>query len=119
MCGRMYARYRLSDAYCDTERFSEVQRDSCSAQQVSRSSRDLRFRVLRLPAAKPRLSHRAIADALGVSAGGVDYCVSAQIKVAAIKIKSLCESTNKTLYTYFFGAQGPFGKVHFDERFSC
>ncbi|NOX41719.1 MAG: winged helix-turn-helix transcriptional regulator [Alphaproteobacteria bacterium] len=46
---------------------------------------DVRFRFLRLLEENPTASQREIAKALGISLGGVNYCLSA-IQIAAIVI---------------------------------
>lgn len=72
----------------------------------SKYAQDLRFRVLRLLESNPKLSQRDIAEALGVSAGGVNYCVNALIKVGAIKVKNFRDSKNKLRYAYFLTPKG-------------
>ena len=73
---------------------------------MSNSAQDLRFRVLRLLESNPKLSHRDIAEALGVSAGGVNYCVNALIKIGAIKVQNFRDSKNKLRYAYLLTPKG-------------
>ena len=100
------AEYKRSDAHNEAGRLFEAQCGSRVASRSSKPSQDLRFRVLRLLEANPRLSHRDIADALGVSAGGVNYCVNALIEVGAIKVKNFRDSKNKLRYAYFLTPKG-------------
>ena len=100
------AGYKPSDAHNDTGRSLEAQCGSRAASRSSKSSKDLRFRVLRLLEANPKSSHRDIANALGVSAGGVNYCVNALIEVGAIKVKNFRDSKNKLRYAYFLTPKG-------------
>jgi EPS-associated MarR family transcriptional regulator len=100
------AGYKRSDAHDQAGRLFEAQCGSRGVPRSSKSSQDLRFRVLRLLEANPRLSHRNIADALGVSAGGVNYCVNALIEVGAIKVKNFRDSKNKLRYAYFLTPKG-------------
>lgn len=100
------AGYKPSDAHNETGRSLEAQCGSRVASRSSNASQDLRFRVLRLLEANPRSSHRDIADALGVSAGGVNYCVNALIEVGAIKVKNFRDSRNKLRYAYFLTPKG-------------
>jgi EPS-associated MarR family transcriptional regulator len=100
------AGYKRSDAHNEAGRLFEAQCGSRAASRSSKPSQDLRFRVLRLLEANPRLSHRDIADALGVSAGGVNYCVNALIEVGAIKVKNFRDSGNKLRYAYFLTPKG-------------
>ena len=95
-CGAGYNNGQSSDARCGSR----------GAQLSSKSARDLRFRVLRLLESNPKLSHRDIAKALGASAGRVNYCVNALIKVGAIKVKNFRDSKNKLRYAYFLTPKG-------------
>jgi DNA-binding Lrp family transcriptional regulator len=46
--------------------------------QRSKVQEDLRFRVLRLLQENPEMSQRDIAAAVGISVGGVHYCLPAR-----------------------------------------
>lgn len=100
------AGFKSSDAHNETGRSLDARCGSRVAPRLSKSSKDLRFRVLRLLEANPRSSHRDIADALGVSAGGVNYCVNALIEVGAIKVKNFRDNKNKLRYAYFLTPKG-------------
>ena len=95
-CGADYNPGQSSDARCGSR----------GGRLSSKSAQDLRFRVLRLLERNPKLSHRDIAEALGVSAGGVNYCVNALIKVGAIKVQNFRDSKNKLRYAYFLTPKG-------------
>jgi EPS-associated MarR family transcriptional regulator len=94
--GKKYNLRQSSDARCGSRR----------ARFSSKSAQDLRFRVLRLLESNPKLSHRDIAEMLGVSAGGVNYCVNALIKVGAVKVQNFRDSKNKLRYAYFLTPRG-------------
>lgn len=100
------AGYNSRVADYNIEQSIDARCGSRGARLSSKSSQDLRFRVLRLLESNPKLSHRDIAEALGVSAGGANYCVNALIKVGAIKVKNFRDSKNKLRYAYFLTPKG-------------
>ena len=100
------ARYESCSADYNTEQSSDARCGSRGARLSSKSAQDLRFRVLRLLERNPTLSHRDIAEALGVSAGGANYCVNALIKSGAVKAKNFRDSKNKLRYAYFLTPKG-------------
>ncbi|MGD9170302.1 MAG: winged helix-turn-helix transcriptional regulator, partial [Candidatus Thiodiazotropha sp.] len=59
---------------------------------TANSKNDTRFRVLRLLENKPNLTQRDIADELGISLGGVNYCLRALTDKGMIKIKNFRNS---------------------------
>lgn len=63
-------------------------------------SNELQFRVLRLLEANPHLSQRELSKSLGVSLGGVNYCLNALISKGSIKIKNFKNNQNKWVYAY-------------------
>ena len=83
----------------------------------SDSKEDMRFRVLRLLEDNPELSQRQIADALGVSLGGVNYCIRALTDRGMVKVKNFKNSTNKTAYSYFLTPKGLSEKAALTTRF--
>ena len=56
---------------------------------------DVDFRVMRLLQANPQMSQRELARALGISLGGVNYCLKALITKGWIKIQNFSHSSNK------------------------
>lgn len=76
-----------------------------TAKQDTRKE-DLKFRVLRLLQNNPNMSHKEIAEALGVSAGGVNYCINALIEKGSIKVQNFRASNNKLRYAYFLTPKG-------------
>ena len=79
---------------------------SRGARLSSKSAQDLQFRVLRLLERNPKLSQRDIAQALGASTGGINYCVNALINVGAVKVENFRDSKNKLRYAYFLTPKG-------------
>lgn len=74
------------------------------------SKDDTKFRVLRLLEESPDLTQREIADKLGVSLGGVNYCLRALIDKGFVKIQNFKGSENKLGYAYFLTPQGIYEK---------
>ena len=74
------------------------------------SKEDTKFRVLRLLEESPDLTQREIADKLGISLGGVNYCLRALIDRGFVKIQNFQGSENKLGYAYFLTPQGLYEK---------
>jgi EPS-associated MarR family transcriptional regulator len=69
-------------------------------------SSELQFRVLRLLELNPNLSQRELSKTLGVSLGGVNYCLNALISKGSIKIQNFKNNQNKWVYAYLLTPQG-------------
>ena len=69
-------------------------------------SSELQFRVLRLLETNPYLSQRELSKSLGVSLGGVNYCLNALISKGSIKIQNFKNNQNKLGYAYLLTPQG-------------
>ncbi len=69
-------------------------------------STELQFRVLRLLETNPHLSQRELSKSLGVSLGGVNYCLNALIAKGAVKIENFKNNQNKWVYAYLLTPQG-------------
>jgi EPS-associated MarR family transcriptional regulator len=74
-------------------------------------SNELQFRVLRLLEANPYLSQRELSKTLGVSLGGVNYCLNALISKGSIKIQNFKNNQNKLAYIYLLTPQGVMEKT--------
>jgi len=80
-------------------------------------SEDTRFRVLRLIEENPYASQREIASALGLSLGGVNYCLKALIGKGLLKIENFRKSGNELGYLYLLTPEGVAEKTHLTEAF--
>ncbi len=69
-------------------------------------SSELQFRVLRLLESNPHLTQRELSKALGVSLGGVNYCLNALVAKGLVKIQNFKNNKNKWVYAYFLTPQG-------------
>jgi EPS-associated MarR family transcriptional regulator len=67
---------------------------------------ELQFRVLRLLESNPHLSQRELSKSLGVSLGGMNYCLNALVAKGFIKIQNFRNSNNKWVYAYLLTPQG-------------
>lgn len=67
---------------------------------------ELQFRVLRLLESNPHLSQREISKSLGVSLGGINYCLNALVAKGSIKIQNFRNNQNKWVYAYLLTPQG-------------
>ena len=77
-----------------------------SEKTVPNQREDLRYRVLRLLDANPRMSHREIAKAIGGSTGAVNYCINALIEKGMVKVSNFRSSDNKLRYAYILTPEG-------------
>ncbi|MEN9916934.1 MAG: hypothetical protein RLY40_866 [Pseudomonadota bacterium] len=69
-------------------------------------SSELQFRVLRLLEVNPRLTQRELSKSLGVSLGGVNYCLNALVAKGSVKIQNFKNNKNKWVYAYLLTPQG-------------
>jgi len=78
---------------------------------------DTRFRVLRLIEENPHFSQREISTALGVSLGGVNYCLRALAAKGLLKIENFRRSGSKIGYLYLLTPDGIAEKTNLTEAF--
>ena len=69
-------------------------------------SSELQFRVLRLLESNPHLTQRELSKSLGVSLGGVNYCLNALVAKGSVKIQNFKNNKNKWVYAYLLTPQG-------------
>jgi EPS-associated MarR family transcriptional regulator len=70
---------------------------------VSRQAKlqeDTYYRVMRLLQDRPDLTQRELAERLGVSVGGLNYCLRALIAKGWVKMQNFSHSKNKFGYVY-------------------
>jgi len=80
-------------------------------------SDEMRYKLMRLLQAKPRLSQRDVARELGISMGRVNYCLKALIDRGWIKASRFRNSSNKTAYIYLLTPRGIEAKAGLTVRF--
>ncbi|MEY4721027.1 MAG: hypothetical protein RIQ46_752 [Pseudomonadota bacterium] len=77
----------------------------------------MRFRVLRLLENEPELSQRELSRRLGVSLGGINYCLHALIETGLVKLSNFRSSEDKRRYAYVLTRAGFAEKAALAGRF--
>ena len=72
---------------------------------------DTYFRVMRILHDSPDITQRELAEKLGVSVGGLNYCLNALIDKGWVKMQNFQNSKNKFKYVYLLTSQGISEKV--------
>ena len=83
----------------------------------SRLQEDTYFRVLRILQERPDVTQREIAQLLGVSTSGLNYCLNALIDKGWVKVHNFSESKNKFGYVYLLTPSGIAEKASLTGRF--
>ena len=83
----------------------------------SQLQEDTYFRVLRMLQNNPDMTQREIAESLGVSTSGLNYCLNALIDKGWIKVQNFSQSKNKFGYIYVLTPLGILEKVMLTSRF--
>ena len=78
---------------------------------------DTYFRVLRILQDRPDVTQREIAQLLGVSTSGLNYCLNALIDKGWVKVHNFSESKNKFGYVYLLTPSGIAEKASLTGRF--
>jgi len=78
---------------------------------------EVQFRVMRALEQNPTLSQRDLARELGVSLGGINYCIKALIDKGAVKVENFRVSDNKMRYAYILTPEGIGEKARMTGRF--
>ena len=78
---------------------------------------DTSFRVMRILEENPDLTQRELAAQLGMSIGGLNYCMKALIEKGYVKIENFHNSKNKFKYVYVLTPSGIAQKIAITGRF--
>jgi EPS-associated MarR family transcriptional regulator len=78
---------------------------------------DTYFRVMRLLQENPDLTQRELAQRLGVSVGGLNYCLKALMEKGLVKMQNFQQSKNKFGYVYVLTPRGIAEKAALTNRF--
>jgi EPS-associated MarR family transcriptional regulator len=78
---------------------------------------DTYFRVMRLLEENPDLTQRELAEKLGISVGGLNYCLKALMEKGLVKMKNFANSKNKFGYVYVLTPSGMAEKAVITQRF--
>ena len=83
----------------------------------SQLQEDTYFRVLRMLQDNPDMTQREIAQSLGLSTSGLNYCLKALIEKGWVKVHNFSQSKNKFGYIYVLTPQGIAEKALLTSRF--
>lgn len=83
----------------------------------SQLQEDTYFRVMRLLEVNPDLTQRELAKHLGVSVGGLNYCLKALIQKGWVKMHNFGQSKNKFGYVYLLTPAGVAEKAALTSQF--
>ena len=78
---------------------------------------DTDFRIMRILQENPDLTQRELAEKLGLSVGGLNYCLNALIDKGLVKMQNFSNSKNKFKYVYLLTPMGIAEKVALTTRF--
>ena len=78
---------------------------------------DTHFRIMRILQENPDLTQRELAEKLGMSLGGLNYCLNALIDKGLVKMQNFSNSKNKFKYVYLLTSRGVAEKVALTNRF--
>lgn len=87
------------------------------SQEESVFQEELRLRIMRVLEENPDATQRQIANELGVSLGGVNYCIKALAGRGFVKLDNFVKSNNKMGYAYFLTPEGMSEKAKITARF--
>ena len=83
----------------------------------ARLQEDTTFRVLRLLEQQPDISQRQLAQQLGVSTSGLNYCLKALIEKGWVKMQNFAHSSHKLKYAYVLTPKGVAHRAELTSRF--
>ena len=78
---------------------------------------DTHFRIMRILQENPDLTQRELAEKLGMSVGGLNYCLNALIDKGLVKMQNFAGSKNKFGYVYVITPSGLAERAKLTQRF--
>jgi EPS-associated MarR family transcriptional regulator len=78
---------------------------------------EMRYKLMRLVQANPRMSQRDAARELGISLGKVNYCLQSLVRKGLVKATRFKNSRNKAAYMYLLTPHGIEAKANLTVRF--
>ena len=78
---------------------------------------DTHFRIMRILQENPDLTQRELAEKLGISVGGLNYCLNALIDKGLVKMQNFSQSKNKFGYVYLLTPKGISEKITLTSKF--
>jgi EPS-associated MarR family transcriptional regulator len=84
---------------------------SDTASRQSKIQEDTYFRIMQLLQENPEMSQRVLANKLGMSLGGLNYCLKALMEKGFVKLDNFQNSKHKLKYAYLLTPAGIAQKV--------
>ncbi len=103
----------MLNRHCDHNR-SEVNKQY---KMFTPRQEDTAFRVMSLLLANPDLTQRELAERLGVSVSGLNYCLKALMEKGWVKMHNFSQSKNKFGYVYIITPSGMAEKAALTSNF--
>jgi EPS-associated MarR family transcriptional regulator len=72
---------------------------------------------MRILQENPDFTQRELAEKLGISVGGLNYCLQALMEKGMVKMKNFANSKNRFGYVYVFTPSGMAEKAGITQRF--
>lgn len=85
--------------------------------RLAKTQEDTHFRIMRILQENPDLTQRELAEKLGISVGGLNYCLNALIDKGLVKMQNFSRSKNKFGYVYLLTPKGMSEKVTLTSKF--
>lgn len=81
------------------------------------SDAEQHLKVLRLLQDNPDVTQRQMAQQLGISLGGLNYCLKALVEKGWVKVENFSKSERKLRYVYLLTPRGIAAKAKLTNRF--
>ncbi len=98
-CAKLYKNWAIY--YFAPQKFRPIM-----SSRQSNLQEDTRFKLMQLLQDNPDLTQRELANKLGISTSGLNYCLKALIEKGMIKMQNFAESKNKFGYMYILTPSG-------------
>jgi EPS-associated MarR family transcriptional regulator len=85
--------------------------------RLRKQQEDTNFRILRKLEENPNLTQRELAKSLGLSLGGLNYCLQALLEKGVVKMHNFQNSQRKAAYAYLLTPSGITEKAALTGRF--
>lgn len=89
-----------------TQQGGSVPKTQKMTSRQAKIQEDTNYRVMRLLEENPDLTQRELAEKLGVSVGGLNYCLKALTEKGLVKMQNFANSKNKFGYVYVLTPRG-------------
>ncbi|MCP9758446.1 MarR family EPS-associated transcriptional regulator [Aquitalea sp. S1-19] len=87
------------------------------ASRQSKLQEDTYYRVMRLLQDNPDITQRELAEQLGISVGGLNYCLKALMEKGWVKMQNFARAKNKFGYVYVLTPSGIAEKAALTKHF--